>query len=401
MSTMIEADTLTQSDPDRAKADNQKQDPPEFQSSQKRRRVGRLDHYRTWFACKLQRLVEGIFYRRQVERLYLVFGGHIFFQSLNAAVRFDLFSLLKANPGLTRHELASRLEIDEQPMRILLLSLTSAKFLRKRGERYFNIRIYEELLVADSPKNILPYVHLENHAMYKAMPHFYDALKKNQNVGISEFPGDEPTFYERLSHDPKLEEVFQDAMSALSVQTNKMLATFLDLSDVDHLVDVGGGDGTNIMALGNRFPHLQGTVFDLPSVCDIAREKIHEAGEADRMNAIAGNCFEDNFPEGADCFLFSHFFTIWSEEKDRLLLKKSYDALPSGGKVVIFNMMQSDDETGPLSAAVGSPYFLTLATGEGMLYTWREYEQWMREAGFSSVRRQVLPRDHGAIIGIK
>ena len=68
---------------------------------------------------------------------------------------------------------------------------------------------------------------------------------------------------------------------------------------------------------------------------------------------------------------------------------------------LIFNMMQKDDGTGPLSAAMGSPYFLTLATGEGMLYTWNEYETWMREAGFKTVKRQVLPRDHGAIIGWK
>jgi hypothetical protein len=64
-------------------------------------------------------------------------------------------------------------------------------------------------------------------------------------------------------------------------------------------------------------------------------------------------------------------------------------------------MMQRDDEKGPLTAAIGSPYFLTLATGEGMLYTWREYEAWMREAGFSQVQREVLLRDHGAIIGTK
>ena len=64
-------------------------------------------------------------------------------------------------------------------------------------------------------------------------------------------------------------------------------------------------------------------------------------------------------------------------------------------------MMQNDQENGPLSSAVGSPYFLTLATGKGMLYTWSEYETWFREAGFKSVKRHQLIRDHGAIIGIK
>jgi len=63
--------------------------------------------------------------------------------------------------------------------------------------------------------------------------------------------------------------------------------------------------------------------------------------------------------------------------------------------------MQNDDGTRPLSAAVGSPYFLTLATGEGMLYTWSEYEDLFRKAGFFQVKRIVLPHDHGVIMGVK
>jgi len=50
---------------------------------------------------------------------------------------------------------------------------------------------------------------------------------------------------------------------------------------------------------------------------------------------------------------------------------------------------------------MGSPYFLTLATGKGMLYTWNEYMQWMKDAGFATVTRQVLPRDHGLITARK
>jgi hypothetical protein len=50
---------------------------------------------------------------------------------------------------------------------------------------------------------------------------------------------------------------------------------------------------------------------------------------------------------------------------------------------------------------MGSPYFLTMATGEGMLYSWDEYEAWLREAGFRSVRRIRMPMDHGLLIATK
>jgi cyclopropane fatty-acyl-phospholipid synthase-like methyltransferase len=230
---------------------------------------------------------------------------------------------------------------------------------------------------------------------------FYQALKANKNVGLEDLEGNEPTLYERLAHVPQLEKVFQDAMQAISVQANGMLLHFVDFSDVCHVVDVGGGDGTNAIALARRYPHLHATVFDSPSVCQIAQNNVQRAGLDHQVATFSGDCFEDPFPANADCFLFSHFATIWSEERNRHLLRKTFQALPSGGKVVVFNMMQHDDETGPLSAAMGSPYFLTLATGEGMLYTWSEYQRWMKEAGFSEVQTRRLPRDHGAVIGTK
>jgi len=348
-----------------------------------------------------RKLVEKVLLRRQAERFYLVFGGHLFFQTLRAAAQFDLFTLLDREGALTRAQIAEKLGIQEQPARILLLGLTSCRFLKKRGSQYSITKLSRELLSRDSRNNVLAYIELQHQGMYKAMPHLYESILKYENVGLCEFSGDEPTFYERLAHTPDLQKIFQDAMSELSVQTNELLARFIDLSDVSHLVDVGGGDGTNILTLSQRFPHLRATVFDLPSVCEIARTNIADHARSDRLDVVAGHCFRDDFPADADCFLFCHFFTIWSPEKDRLLLKKCYDALPTGGRVMIFNMMQHDDETGPLSAAVGSPYFLTLATGEGMLYTWAEYESWMREAGFSGVERHVLPRDHGIIVGVK
>jgi DNA-binding Lrp family transcriptional regulator len=354
-----------------------------------------------YISLPLTRFIEGVVLRRQVERLYLVFGGHIYFQTLRTAVQLDLFTLLEKEGPMTRQEIARRLGIDEQPARIVVLGLTATGLLRKRGARYSNSHLAKILLVKDSPRKITAYVELQHRAMYPALRWMLEATREYRNVGIREFAGDEPTLYERLAHVPDVEAIFQDAMQELSVQANADLARFVDLRGVKHLVDVGGGDATNIIAIARRWPALRASVFDSPTVCEIARRNIASSGMADRLDALPGECFADPFPANADCLMFCHFFTIWGERKDRELLKKCFDALPAGGKVIVFNMMQHDDESGPLSAAVGSPYFLTLATGTGMLYTWNEYETWMREAGFANVGRRRLLRDHGMIIGTK
>jgi len=352
-------------------------------------------------ALPATRLFESVVLRRQAERLYLVFGGHIFFETLRTAVQLDLFSLLEREGPLNRRQIADRLGIDEQPARIVVLGLTTTGLLVKRGDRYTNSFLARQLLVRDSPRKITAYVELQHRAMYKGVFWLLESVREYRNVGLKEFAGDEPTLYERLAHVPEVEQIFQEAMQELSMQSNAEMTRYVDLRDVRHLVDVGGGDGTNIIALARRWPHLRASVFDSPTVCEIARRKIARHGLQDRLDAIPGECFRDPFPKDADCLMFAHFFTIWGEKKDRELLRKCHDALPSGGKVIIFNMMQRDDETGPLSAAVGSPYFLSLATGLGMLYTWREYEDWMRDCGLTHVQRHKLRRDHGLIVGTR
>lgn len=337
-----------------------------------------------------------------LRQAYLVMGGHIYFQTLSAAVQLDMFTRLARSGPLDRPALAALLGIEDKPLRILLLGCSALGLVRRGSDgRYANTRLAAALLNADHPRNILAVIRWQHFINYRAMFHFGEALKENRNVGLAEIPGEGATLYERLSATPELEKIFQDAMQAISVQANHLLVEAVDFSRFKHVLDVGGGNATNIINLARRTAGLKASVFDWPSVCAIAADNIGKSGLQDRLGAVPGNCFSDPFPAGTDCILFCHFMTIWSEEKNRALLKKAHDALPAGGAAIIFNMMQHDDETGPLSAAMGSPYFLTLATGEGMLYTWAEYEAWMKAAGFSKVIVRRLIRDHGVIVGIK
>ncbi|MDP9051183.1 MAG: acetylserotonin O-methyltransferase [Acidobacteriota bacterium] len=338
-------------------------------------------------------LIEGM------ERLEMVLGGHVFFQTLRSAVEFDLFTLLARNPGASMTELAGRVGIEHQSMRILLLGCTALGLVERRGDGYHNSETAQLLLSRDSTRNITAAVEFAHKLVYRPMFHLYEALRTGRNIGLDEFPGNGKTFYERLSNSPELERLFQAGLQSTSATSVQQLSSCFDFGRVRHVLDVGGGNGTALCSLLHNHPHLKGTVFETPTVCALAREQIAQVGMSDRIGTFSGNSFTDPFPEGADCILFMHFMTIWSERSNRELFRKSYEALPVGGLAIVFDGVQSNDQTGPLRAARWSPYFLVLSSGEGMFYTGDEYAHWMREAGFVDVNQIPTPMSHAVIVG--
>ena len=337
-----------------------------------------------------------------IERLALIAQGHSAFQLLWAGVELKLYDQLSRSPGLSRAALGEALGLAEYPCRVLLVGLTALGVIEKREEAYFNADLTERLLVSGRPESFAPVLGWQAHIVYPGLQDFLASLRAGTNLGLARFPGEGPTLYQRLVVHPELEQVFQDAMSSLSNQANRHLLAGYDFSGFTHLVDAGGGDGTNAIAIAQRYPGLKVTIFDSPSVCEIAARNIAAAGLADRVFTHPGDFWTDPFPSGIDAVLFCHMFTIWSMARNLELLKICAAAVGTNGSVILFNMMGHDDLSGPLSTALGSPYFLAIATGEGMLHSWADYEQAMHQAGFDEVKRITdLPLNHGIIVGTR
>ncbi len=336
------------------------------------------------------------------EKLMLICQGHAAFQLLWAGTRLGLFDTLSKRPGLTLRQIANELGIDLQPARILLTGVVTLGLVVKHDDGFHNHSLTEKHMVAASDDSMVPILGWQHHIVYKGLEDFVESLQQNQNVGLRHFPGEEPTLYPRLAHEPALETVFQKAMQSLSRQANKQLTERLDLSEAQHIMDVGGGIGENLIALAKRFTHLQATVFDAASVCKLAEENIASQGLSERIGTHVGDLFDTPYPEGIDAIIYCHMFTIFAPEENQQILEKTAAALPKGGKVIIFNMMGNDSDDGPMSTALGSCYFQCIATGKGMLYSWQDYEGWLNKAGFTRFERvENLPLDHGIFIAVK
>jgi cyclopropane fatty-acyl-phospholipid synthase-like methyltransferase len=227
------------------------------------------------------------------------------------------------------------------------------------------------------------------------------ALRAGTNTALTGYAGDESTIYGRLAHSPEQQAVFQAAMAAFTRCTLPGLLDHADLSSVRHLLDVGGGDGTTAISLSERYPDLLVTIFDMPGLATPGGDTA-SACFGDRVRFQTGDLFEDEFRRDVETILFSHVLEIFSAERIVTLLTKAYHALPACGRVFVYGFNVSDDETTGIFSARLSLYLNVLASGQGMAYPARDYEDWMRRAGFEEVHTiGGLPFEHGLVTGTK
>lgn len=320
------------------------------------------------------------------------------FKTLAAAHELDLFSRLSGTAGTTVGELAGALAIDERPAEMLLTGCAALGLLAKDDERYANSPLAEEFLVRGKPSYFGGWVQMLDQRLYAGWGRLTEAIRTNRPTTWD--PDRQSSIFD--GEDPQLLAVFWEAMHSLSTLTARTFGAAVDLSGARRLLDVGGGSAAFDIELCRLYSDLTATVYELPKVVDIAAAKIKEAGFADRVETVAGDFFADSsLPGGHDTILLSMIMHDWAEPRCREILQKCWAALPSGGQLIIAELLVNDERTGPPAAALMS--LNMLVETEGRNYTPTEYGAWLGDLGYHDIRTVWFEAAgaNGAVIGRK
>lgn len=316
-------------------------------------------------------------------RLFL--RGFAGFQVLVAGHRLGLFELLARSPGWRLEDIRDELGLPDRSARALLLSCASLGLVKRDGAAgYRNSRAIDRMFVGPRRAWTIPHLEAFHHLMYQPFFHLTEALQQGRNLGVLALPGSGNTFYERFESDAETRRVFYAWMK--SIKRNGVPEPVVaSLRDRRHLLDVGGGDGDNAIELARQLPELRITIVDLADTCELAARNVAAAGLSNRITMHPANFVDEALPQGADAILFAHIFNIYSDETNRMLVEKSAAAVPAGGKLIVYNLVSNDDERGPWYAGFMSLYFQVLATGTGLVYPPKRYQDWFAGAGFASL----------------
>ncbi len=331
--------------------------------------------------------------------------GHMAFQLAWAGFESGLFSLLYHNGWTEKNKIKDELELPENSLTIILMGLVSLSLLQREerdGGIFYGLSTDMKDIFDSFPiEKWYAIARLHYFVIYDALCCGFESFKAGKNLGLSRIPGEGVTLYEKFQNNETLRNLFYGFMQAISDMANKELAASGVWDEVNVLLDVGGGNGANAIAIAKHHPHIKVIIYDLPATCEKAKEVIEKEGLADRVSVFSGDFFKDEFPSGVDGILFAHIMTIWSQEKNLFLLKKAFDSLTPGGRAFVFNMVSKDDETGPLMCTLSNVYFLAIASGEGMIYKKGEYLKWFEESGFSALESLDFPFYHALLSGKK
>ena len=312
--------------------------------------------------------------------------------SIVAAEEAGIFSALADAPA-TAGELATRLGFDERATRILVRLLAALRLLFLREGRYHLGDEARTFLVKGSRWYWAPM------ASVAVSPWHRDRLlEKLRQRGSDQAAGPEGTplvsAEGRAADDWAAGNVslqrardVASRMHAHSLPAAVGVARHYDFSLVTRLLDVGGGSGCFMVAAAQAHPHLRCTVLELPAMCEVAAGYIEAGGVADRVDTYAADMFRQPWPRGHDALFFSNIWHDWNVRTCQWLATRAFEALPSGGRILLHEMLLDDDGAGPVTAASFS--MLMLLATQGQQFTLRELKEILRAAGFVGI--EVIP----------
>ncbi|HTO67157.1 MAG TPA: methyltransferase [Bradyrhizobium sp.] len=317
--------------------------------------------------------------RRRAAALFDICAGFVYSQVLVACVRLHLFVQLQGGP-LPASILSSRASIPADAMAALLEAAASLQLLERRGDARYGLGPLGAAMLGNPGIAAM----VEHHAaLYADLADPVALLRGEQGDRrlARYWPYASKTSSSELTR--AAVSPYTALMSASLPMVAEMVLGAYAFARHRCLLDIGGGDGSFLIAAGRQAPRLELKLFDLPGVAGIAREKFAAASLGNRASVTEGNFLTDPLPTGAD--VVSLIRVVHDHDDDAVLnlFARVREALPGNGVLVIGEPMSGASGADSLSA-----YFslYLCAMGSGRPRSFVALQKLLKRSGFGEVR---------------
>ena len=299
-----------------------------------------------------------------------------------AGMQLEVFTPLQRGP-MTAEQIAEAIGIVPTRLPLLLYALVAAGLLTEQGGRFANTPEAQHFLVKGAPAYM--------GSMHGMLSNNWGNILKT----AESLRADIPQAHVDFSHSPPEElEALLRRLHPRTVATAHELVERYDFSSAMTVVDIGGGGGGLAITLTKLYPHIQATVVDLPSVTPITRKIVDEEGATAHVNVLSADAVSGSLPGAYDVAVMKSILQVLSSEDARQMLQNVGAAINPDGRIYIIGHILDNSRTAP----PGAVEFNLLSTNiytVGESYTEREYQEWLRSAGFDDIERASVTLSDG------
>jgi ubiquinone/menaquinone biosynthesis C-methylase UbiE len=312
---------------------------------------------------------------------------------LEAALKNRIFDVLDTGPK-TAQQVSVETGASERGVRILMNALVGFEFLTKQADGSYALTPESSaFLVSTKPTFQGAFF---QHISSQLIPRWMELTEivrtgKPANVVNERGPG--TVFFEQF-----VEDIFP-----MSYAAAQRLAQELHLSEkvtATSVLDLATGSGVWGVALAQASPQVHVTAVDWEGVLPVTRRVAGRFGLSERFRFVAGDLLTADFGVDHDVATLGHIIHSEGVERSRALLRKTFQALKSGGTIAIAEFVPNEDRTGPPNALIFAVNML-VNTEIGDTFTFGEMSSWLREAGFVNVRQLEAPAPSPLILATK
>ena len=295
---------------------------------------------------------------------------------LLALNNLGVFNSLLKGP-LTIEELSQKLNLPLDSLERIVNAGVALKYLILKDGKYSNSKMVNTVVDPDKPGFMGNWL--------KLYSYWYNTFEKLENAIIE----NKAVENVNSNHNQDYINTFISGMTDYANYRGRDVLNYVDFSGQKTLLDVGCGPGIYISMFLDQFPNLHCTCLDVDEAIKIAKENL-EKKYSGRVSYIVANYHKtEDFGGPYDVIFISHVLHQETKEDCNLIVKKAYNSLKPGGKVIIQAMFLNDDKKSPMYAPLHDLLTLLIFPG-GRNYTYGAVIEMLENVGFKNVEKNGM-----------
>jgi O-methyltransferase domain/Dimerisation domain len=249
-----------------------------------------------------------------------------------AAAKLNIADHLKDGP-MSSDQLAETTHSHAPSLYRVLRALASVGVFKENESHQFELTPLGSTLQSDVPGSMkaMAIAQLGDH--FNAWGNLVYSVKTG-NISFDNIEGMSVWKYYETHPDEGLN--FMKAMAGLTGAVIMNVLPAYDFTGLNTIVDVGGGNGTLLMAVLDKSPGAKGIVFDEEYVVIETQKILDQNGYSNRCETAAGSFF-DFVPGNADAYLMKMVLHDWNDEQCLQILNNCNKAMKPGSKLLVLD----------------------------------------------------------------